>query len=327
MMVSASTISTVEAAKVLSTNSARCNGPVSSFGDENDCSICYMSRSIVQQPLQEPLARRVARSLGALSPAQRLVAEHLVGSGRSAMVESASAIADQLGVSDATVVRTAQALGYSGLPELRRALAGQVEDLTLAQRLHHTLARTDTDVLVDSADSLFASVDVLLRQVSGPRFDHAVEILGGADLLLWSGIGPSAPLADYASVLARRLGRPSLALTRSGPAAADDLLELTPSSAVVVLTYGRLHPHVDALLRRAADRSVPVVLVTDVLERELADRVAETLVCWRGTPGLFASHAPTMVLMEGLLMGLAGLDPVRAETSLAQLEDLRALYG
>jgi DNA-binding MurR/RpiR family transcriptional regulator len=282
---------------------------------------------MVQDPLQEPLARRVARSLGTLSPAQRLVAEYLVGSGRSAMVDSASVIADRLGVSDATVVRTAQALGYSGLPELRRGLADQVEGLTLAERLRHTLAQSGTDALASSADSLVASVDVLLQQVSGRRFDHAVEIMGTADRLVWSGIGPSAPIAEYAALLGRRLGRPSVALTRSGPGVADDLLELTPTSAAVVLTYGRLHHHVAAILQRAADRSVPVVLVTDVLESDLGDRVAETLVCWRGSPGLFASHAPTMVLVEGLLMGLAGLDPVRAESSLAELEELRALPG
>ncbi len=284
-----------------------------------------MDGSIVQDSLQEPLTRRVARSHGVLSPAQRLVADYLVGSGRSAMVESASAIAGELGLSDATVVRTAQALGYSGLPELRRALAAQVEDVTLAQRLHESLARTDNDLVAEAVDSLVVSMDALVRQVAGSRFGHAVEILGRADRLLWSGIGPSAPLADYASVLARRLGRPSTALTRSGTPAADDLLELTPGSAVVVLSYGRLHPHVDALLQCAADVAVPVVLVTDVLERELGDRVAETLVCWRGTPGLFASHAPTMVLLETLLMGLARVDPERAESSLAQLEGLRAL--
>ena len=169
------------------------------------------------------------------------------------MVESASAIAGRLGVSDATVVRTAQALGYSGLPELRRALAGQDDDLTLDERLHRTLAQADTDVLATAADALFVSVDALLQQAAGTRFDHAVDVLEGAGRLLWSGIGPSAPLAEYASVLARRLGRPSQALTRAGPAAADDLLELGPSCAVVVLTYGRVQPHVEALLIRAEE--------------------------------------------------------------------------
>jgi DNA-binding MurR/RpiR family transcriptional regulator len=282
-----------------------------------------MDRSIVQHSLQEPLSQRVARSHDSLSPAQRVVAEYFVVSGRSAMVESASAIAGELGLSDATVVRTAQALGYTGLPELRRALAGQAEDVTLAERLHHSLATAEDDVVTASAESFAASVDALVGQVSGSRFDRVVEILDGADRLLWSGIGPSAPLAEYASMLARRLGRPSVALTRSGAAVADDLLEVTPQSAVVVLTYGRLHRHVDALLLRAAELAAPVVLVTDVLERELGDQVAETLVCWRGTPGLFTSHAPTMVLLEALLIGLARADPERAESSLAQLEEFR----
>ncbi len=275
--------------------------------------------------LQESVAQRVTRSVGVLSPAQRRVADYLVGSGRSAMVESASAIAGELGLSDATVVRTAQALGYSGLPELRRALAAQVEDVTLAERLHRSLARADDDPVINAVDSLVASLDALVRQATGPRFDHAVEILDRADRLVWSGIGPSAPLADYASVLSRRLGRPSVALTRSGPSAADDLLELVPDSAVVVLTYGRLHRHADALLRRAAELEIPVVLITDVLEGELGDRVTETLVCRRGVPGLFASHAPTMVLLEALLMGLAREDPERAESSLGLLGDLRVL--
>jgi len=284
-----------------------------------------MNGSTTQYLLHEPLAERVARSRDVLSPAQRLVADHLVGSGRSVMVESASAIAGELGLSDATVVRTAQALGYSGLPELRRALAGQAENVTLAERLHHSLARTEDDLVANAVDALVASLDALVRQVSGPRFDHAVDILERADRLAWSGIGPSAPLAEYATVLARRLGRPSTALTRSGTAAADDLLELEPGCAVVILSYGRLHPHVDALLQRAGELTVPVVLVTDVLEGELGDRVAETLVCWRGTPGLFTSHASTMVLLEALLMGLARADAGRAESSLAQLDRLRSL--
>lgn len=279
------------------------------------------------EPPQEPLADRVARGRGALSPAQRLVADYLVGSGRSAMVESASTIGGELGLSDATVVRTAQALGYRGLPELRRALAHQAEEVTLTERLHQSLARSENDPVTDSVETLVAALDSLVRQVSGPRFDHAVGILERADRLLWSGIGPSAPLADYASGLARRLGRPSLAITRSGIAAADDLLEVAPGAAVVVLAYGRLHRHVDALLVRAADLAVPVVLVTDVLEGEVAGRVAETLVCWRGVPGLFASHTPTMVLLEALVMGLARTDPGRAEASLARLEDLRSLTG
>ena len=267
----------------------------------------------------------MARSASDLSPAQRLVAEYLAGSSRSAVVESASAIAGRLGVSDATVVRTARALGYTGLPELRRALADESNGPTLAERLHHTLAGGGTDVLAGSVDSLMTSLDAMLAQVSGPRFDRAVEILGRADRLLWSGIGPSAPLAAYAATLARRLGRPSVALTRSGPDAADGLLEMSSSCAAVVMTYGRLHPHVDALLLRAAAHSTPVVLITDVLESTIGERVTETLICRRGTPGLFAGHAATMVLLEGLLIGLARLDPARAEASLAELEVLRAL--
>jgi DNA-binding MurR/RpiR family transcriptional regulator len=105
--------------------------------------------------------------------------------------------------------------------------------------------------------------------------------------------------------------------------AADDLLEVAPGATVVVLAYGHVHPHVDALLDRAAACGVPVVLITDTLHEQLAPRVAETLVTWRGTPGLFSSHAPTVVLLEALILGVAGTAPERAEASLAELNALR----
>jgi hypothetical protein len=43
----------------------------------------------------------------------------------------------------------------------------------------------------------------------------------------------------------------------------------------------------------------------------------------RGTPGLFATHSPTIVLIEALVLALAAADPERAETSLATLNELR----
>ena len=47
----------------------------------------------------------------------------------------------------------------------------------------------------------------------------------------------------------------------------------------------------------------------------------------RGVPGLFASHANTLVLVEALVLGLAAQDEDRAEASLATLNDLRAVLA
>jgi DNA-binding MurR/RpiR family transcriptional regulator len=124
--------------------------------------------------------------------------------------------------------------------------------------------------------------------------------------------------------MSQRIGKASSALVHTGTSFADELLTLTPTDALVVFAYGRLQPHVRVLLEHAAALELPVVLITDTLGRKLEDDVDVTLQSGRGAPGLFASHAPTLVLVEALVLAVAGTDQTDAEASLARLNQLRA---
>jgi DNA-binding MurR/RpiR family transcriptional regulator len=78
------------------------------------------------------------------------------------------------------------------------------------------------------------------------------------------------------------------------------------------------------LLERAEALTVPVVLITDTLGRKLDDAVDVTLQCGRGTPGLFASHATTLVVIEALVLAIAATHQAESEASLTELNELRA---
>ncbi len=223
------------------------------------------------------------------------------------------------------MIRTAQALGYPGLGELRRSLANRYTDVPLAERLRDTLADTPPDqVLARTISNHLAGLQVLADRVTPEMFDEAVGILGASTRVVWRGIGPSAALAQYGQLLCGRIGRPSSSMTQMGTSFADELLSLQPTDAVVVLAYGRLQAHVLVLLDHAASLGIRVILVTDQRPAKLADRVELVLESGRGIPGLFASHTATLVLIEALVLGLAASDQGAAEGSLAHLNDLRA---
>src|ERR1700680_2124151 len=161
----------------------------------------------------ETFAGRVAARSGDLAPAERRVAEMLVDLGPQATLLSAAALAEQLGTSDATVVRTAKALGYGGLAELRRARAAYGNEPPLGERLRRTLDQTSGGALFESTiHNHLASIDVLTRNVSPGAFHEAAAILAGADRVVWRGVGPSAHLAGYGQLLTQRLGKPASAL-------------------------------------------------------------------------------------------------------------------
>jgi len=279
---------------------------------------------MLQNQDQEPLIFDPDR-FSALTSAERRVADYLERGGPEALVLSAVAIGARLGTSDATVVRTAQALGYAGLGELRLALAARQPETALADSLRRTLADVAPDqMLARTLANHVAGLDALTERVSDELFQRAVTVLGSGDRVIWRGVGPSACLAQYAQLLSERVGRPSAAWTHTGTSFADELLLLDPTDTIVILAYGRLQPHVHVLVDHAETLGSAVVLITDTRPRKISDSVEVVLESGRGLPGLFASHGTTLVLIEALVLGLAALDEPAAEASLATLNDLRA---
>ena len=270
-------------------------------------------------------AERVTERGAELAPAEQRVAELLLDLGPEATLLSAAALAEQLGTSDATVVRTAKSLGYSGLAELRRALAAYGDNPPLGERLRRTLEQTPGDELFASAiRNHLSALDNLSRNVSPQAFQAAVAVLAGRERIVWRGVGPSAHLAAYGQLITQRIGKPSTALVHTGTSFADELLTLAPTDAIVVFAYGRLQSHVRVLLEHAATIDAPVVLVTDTLGRKLGTGVTTTLQSGRGAPGLFASHGTTLVVIEALVLAIAATDRAESEASLTKLNELRA---
>jgi DNA-binding MurR/RpiR family transcriptional regulator len=265
-------------------------------------------------------------SFDALRPAERMVAQYLLDAGPEALVMSAAALAERLGTSDATVVRTARSLGFGGLRELRRALASRgAQEPRLAERLQRTLTDTSPEALLaDGIANLRAGLQTLDERIAPQRFEQAVAVLAAKERVVWRGIGPSACLADYGRLLCERVGMKSASMVHTGTSFADELLGLTGDDAVVMLAYGRPQVHIDVLLDRAEAVGVPVILLTDTIDRRLAGRVEVALESGRGIPGLFASHATTLVVMEALVLGIAASNRPAAEASLEQLNTFRA---
>jgi DNA-binding MurR/RpiR family transcriptional regulator len=266
-----------------------------------------------------------ARSLLLSSPIERSVAEFLLATGPRAGAMSAREIAQAIGTSDATVIRTARSLGFEGFRDLRRFVASQSAEVPIEERLRKSL-----DAVQDPDAELKANIErqrealmTMVERIPESEFREANQIIERASYVWWSGVGPSAFLAGYAAFLFRRLGKDSGALTHAGFDGADELLSVKPGHAVVVLAYGRLHRHARVLLERAEEVGCGVVFVTDSVSLSAEWQVPVRLLSGRGRQGMFASHATTIVLIEALALSMAAKEPARAQASVKQLNALR----
>lgn len=277
----------------------------------------------------DPTARR--RSTVRLGPAGRRVAAFIEQHPVAALASSAAELAAKADTSDATVVRTVQALGYNSLADLKKALvlattqaatpAGDMQR-TLAQMTQGAAAALDT-VLRAHDDGLAA----LRRPEARDRLAEAAARLDRAGRIVVFGIGPSAGLAAYAAALLRRVGRRSRTLDRTGAMLADQLLDLAAGDALLVLAYGRLYREVEAVFAAARELGLPSVLVTERGEGRLADMAGTVLAVPRGRPGHVALHGATLVALESLVLALASAGPQRAVDSLERLAELRRMIA
>jgi DNA-binding MurR/RpiR family transcriptional regulator len=271
---------------------------------------------------------RINGSLGRLSPAAQRAAHYFRDNREEVLVASASTLAEKAGTSDATVIRTARALGYSGMEELRRSLARELtENLSPAGRLAGTLHEIGDDLELAfnaTLDVHLKALENLRRDVSAEQFRAAVTHIGEARRVFIFGLGPSSAIATYFEIQLGRFGIDAYSLTQSGLLLADGLQKLRNGDLLVIFAYGRVYREISALIEAADRQQVPRILVTDSLGERLRASVDLVLNVARGRADMLSMHTATLGLVESLLVGVATIRPRETLLSLGRLNQVRA---
>lgn len=233
-----------------------------------------------------PTARIVALA-PSMHAGERRVAEAIAADLAGTVERTAQEVAAAAGVGRATVVRTAQTLGYDGYPQLRVAVAGELalgapsgdagRDGTMlgalraagarfASRLGHTLSGLTEETLQSFVSSVDGASRVLVvaNGLSSPL---------GLDLLLRlnSAGRPAELLGDALAqrIAARQLGSGSVCVAVSGSGANEETLSVLAAAKesgaeVLAITSFARSP-----VARLADTALIVPPVNDSFRDEL----------------------------------------------------------
>lgn len=154
------------------------------------------------------------------------------------------------------------------------------------------------------------------------REQFAVEVIAAARCVVLVGSGPAGSIADYAAHRFRRVGVWSVAAGSSGRSFADELAAFAAGDIVVLMSYDRATVEVSVLYGRAAALDIPVVQLSEGVHTGVP-RCAVVLGVGRGNPGYSTSYAPTVVVLEALVLAVAASDPDRSAAAGAVLDELR----
>lgn len=273
------------------------------------------------------LQERVAARIGTLTATERKVAEYLSAHPQEAAFSSAEELGRATGTSDASVVRTAKALGFDGLPGLKRSLQGHLQSLlTPANRLSASLESAGEGPGALLSATLRDHIERLTeaeRTLDHAQFERAVELITNARETVICGFAGLGGVSEYIATHLTRIGHRARAASDTGYRLADRLMLVGPEDVVIVMGHNRINRESRIILDFCTAAGVPVILLTDTLGEALRDEVDVVLSAPMSRPGTYTSQATVLIVLEALTIAVAAQDRDRALGYTERMNQLR----
>ena len=149
--------------------------------------------------MNNQLLSNIEQSSAGFSKGQRLIAQYIERYYDKAAFMTASRLGATVGVSESTVVRFANEIGYDGYPSLQKAMQEMIRSkLTSLQRIEVTNERIGhTDLLESVLNADMDTIRNTLDEISRAEFNAAVETIITARRIYIVAARSAAPVASF----------------------------------------------------------------------------------------------------------------------------------
>jgi len=272
-------------------------------------------------PFQELLVDNRVR----LTPSQRRIMQYIVDNYDEAIFLTASQLAGRVGVSEATVVRLAQALGFDGYPGMQKKFRKGLQDrLSTVTRLEHTVdhVRQMGDVVVKVLQEDIQNLSQTLRDFPLEIFERAVSDMQSAKRIFVIGLrGAHAPALTLATYL-RFLGKQAHLLVPGHGEMWDILQGLGSSDLVVGISFPRYTQVTLEVLEHARKKRARVGAITDSPLSPLARHAHWVLTAHCQLDSFIESFTAATSLVNALLTAMSIQSPGKTLRILREREAL-----
>jgi DNA-binding MurR/RpiR family transcriptional regulator len=268
------------------------------------------------------LIERITRRADALSPTQRRLARHVADNYQAVAFSTVSDLSRLSGVSEATIVRFAAALGFTGYAafqkEVRRVVRADLKGtdrFTLGGRVPSRDGPLET-VIGKELENL----SHLAESFDRSTLAAASTAIRAASQVVIVGARSTAALATHLSFALEKLRLPARLLVSSGSDTLDRVARLPPRACVVVIGFPRYLRELVKLLDLARSRGLKTIAVTDSPFSPLKADVS--LFVPAESSSFVAFHSAPLAVVNALIDEISRANPKATLDALRQFEEL-----
>lgn len=278
---------------------------------------------------KKDLIFHIQKSFSKMSKGQKLIAQFIIDSYDKAAFMTASKLGIKVGVSESTVVRFANALGFEGYPELQKALQEIIKTkLTTVQRVemaseYSNEGATLKKVLKSDMDNIRSTLDNIDYEV----FQNVIEMIFKADKIYIVGLRSSTALAEYLGFYLNLILDNVKTVGYGISDIFEQMLRISDKDLVIGISFPRYSNRTIEAINYAREQGVPIVGITDSLLSPIASISDHCLTAKSNMVSFVDSLVAPLSLINALIVavGMKEKDQIRGYFN--KLEDIWLRYN
>jgi DNA-binding MurR/RpiR family transcriptional regulator len=260
-----------------------------------------------------------------LTPKGQKLAHFIAANPRFASFAAASELADKTEVNPATVVRLAQALGFSGWTEFQLHFRHRyLGTLLPAEVLHAHVDHGSVSALRVSLERDLENLQSALVTVDFEIAERVAATIAGARKTIVVSSGSYAAVGEVFAHLATFMGYSIELESHGGPHLVARFASLEPGDCVFAISFYRLNKHVVRATQYATERGISTVALVDSRFSPLVPAADLSLVVPSESGSFFQSMTAPLAVAYALLARMRELGGDGLEQ---RIQTAQQLYG
>ncbi|MGL5440619.1 MAG: MurR/RpiR family transcriptional regulator [Filifactoraceae bacterium] len=215
-----------------------------------------------------------------LSKGQKIIAQYILSNYDKAAFMTAAKLGSTVGVSESTVVRFANALGFPGYPELQKSLQELIKNkLTTVQRVEMSKEySSDFTILKKVLRSDINNIKGTLDEISPEAFENVINRMITAKKIYIVGLRSSATISEYLSFYLNFILDNVILVNYSISDVFEQILKVDSEDLVIGISFPRYSKRTFELLEYAKSKGAQIVSITDSMIAPIATISEDTII-------------------------------------------------
>lgn len=275
----------------------------------------------------ENLIEYIEKIYMSLTKSQKIIAKYIMENYDKVAFMTAAGFANETGVSESTVVRFANKLGYESYTYFQKDLQELLKKkLTTAQRASMSQYNSKGSILKQVLRADMENIKQTMEEFNETNFERVVDLIFSARKIYIIGLRSSGMVSEYLGYYLNFL-LDNVEIVHYGiNDVFEQILKVKPNDVVIGISFPRYSKRTWELMKFAKEQGAMTVSITDSNTSPIAELSRETMLAKSNMSSFVDSLVAPLSVANALIVAVSMKKKEELQENFDKLEEIWARY-